>query len=66
MKPVYEGPVYVWKGAEAEWFQYFDMPGPQGRSEGQRITFDGDAVYSGNAPDFDEKGYLRALYFYGD
>lgn len=65
-KPVYEGPIYVLKGARTEWYQYFGLTEGEGIAASQELTFDKDTSYWGNVPDFDEKGYLRALYFYGD
>ena len=65
-KTVYEGPIYVLKGARTEWYQYFGLTEGEGIAASQELTFDKDTSYWGNVPDFDEKGYLRALYFYGD
>ncbi len=60
-KRVYEGPLYVRKGARTEWYHYFSFP-----DGSEEIRFDLERDYWGNAPDFDEKGYLKGLYVYGD
>lgn len=73
-KPVYEGKISVLKGAEEEWYQYFSLPVNERSSESgawRKMTFDvndpyGPLPYDGNVPAFDAKGYLKALYFYGD
>lgn len=76
-KPVYQGPVYVLKGAEEEWYGYFplehnrDDPDAQSAGAWRVMTFDeaspyGPSPYMGNVPVFNEKGYLKALYYYGD
>ena len=71
-KPVYEGNIYVLKGAQEEYINYFpllpsdDHKGSPGvlrdisPEEGQ------DTPFSGNLPAFDPNGYLRGLYFAGD
>ena len=71
-KPVYEGNIYVLKGAQEEYINYFplipsdDHKGSPGvlrdisPEEGQ------DTPFSGNLPAFDNNGYLRGLYFAGD
>ncbi|MDO5416700.1 MAG: DUF4454 domain-containing protein, partial [Lachnospiraceae bacterium] len=73
-KPVYEGSIYVLKGAEKGWSGYFQLP-PEERflEDGgwRKMDFTGEdsgesETYSGNVPAFDEKGYLRGLYYYGD
>lgn len=71
-KDIYEGKVYVLKGAEMEWYHYFSVSDKEYWENGERVMrFDdtssqGAAGYSGNQAVFDEKGYLKALYFYGD
>ena len=71
-KPVYEGNIYVLKGAEEEYINYFplipsdDHKGSPGvlrdisPEEGQ------DTPFGGNLSAFDSNGYLRGLYFAGD
>ena len=70
--PVYEGNIYVFKGAQEEYINYFplipsdDHKGSPGvlrdisPEEGQ------DTPFGGNLPAFDSNGYLRGLYFAGD
>ena len=72
-KPVYSGEIYVMKGAEEEYTGNFSISLEEHRegSGWRRMDFDEEnavvtSAYSGNAPVFDEKGYLRALYYYGD
>lgn len=71
-KDIYKGKVYVLKGAEMEWNQYFNIPDKEYWESGERVMgFDdtssqGAAGYGGGQPVFDEKGYLKALYYYGD
>ena len=69
-KPVYEGPIFVLKGAEMEWYNYFAMIQEKVSEEGgdrREIQFDGSVGnYYGNVPYFDEKGYLKGLYYFGD
>lgn len=76
-KPVYEGEIAVLKGAEEEWYGYFDlMKDESGKSVPgafRPIRYDQAAEdssdytdYCGNQPVFDEKGYLKALYIFGD
>lgn len=76
-KPVYQGPIYVLKGAEEEWYGYFSLehdrsdPRSQNAGSWRVMTFDdtspyGPSPYSGNVPVFNEKGYVTALYYYGD
>lgn len=75
-KPAYEGEIAVLKGAEEEWYGAFGLtPGLF-----RRISYDADTSagaganadtaeytdYCGNMPVFDEKGYLKALYIFGD
>lgn len=73
-KRVYEGDIYVLKGATEEYFQYFDLPAGQ-RMEGpgnyrvldfQEAGTWGQMPYSGNILVADSKGYVKALYFWGD
>ncbi|MBQ4534798.1 MAG: DUF4454 domain-containing protein, partial [Ruminococcus sp.] len=72
---VYEGDIYVLKGAAEEYFYHFEhYENPLTERSGvyQIMTFDEEPsgfdmdYYYGNQPVFDEKGYLKALYFYGD
>ena len=71
-KNIYKGTVYVLKGAEHEWYQYFSIPDKEYLESGERvmrfddITNQGAAGYGGGQPVFDEKGYLKAIYYYGD
>ena len=69
-KKVYEGSIYVLKGAEEEWNQYFYMPLkermlPQVLDFHKTENFEWES-YSGNLPAFDEKGYIKGLYYFGD
>lgn len=73
-KRVYDGDIYVLKGATEEYFQYFDLPAGQ-RREGpgnyRVMDFTAEdrwdlAPYSGNVLVADPNGYVKALYFYGD
>ena len=61
------------KGAEEEYAGNFSISLEEHRegSGWRRMDFDEEnavvtSAYSGNAPVFDEQGYLRALYYYGD
>lgn len=73
-KPVYEGELYILKGAMEEYYGYFDLPPTkQDRPGGgyRYIDFeipdpDGYSPYSGNILVHDSKGYIKALYFMGD
>lgn len=75
-KNVYEGPVYVLKGACMEYYGYFDLPLSDSSSDlnylprPQLMDFkepsEYAAEYYGNIPVTDSKGYLKALYFWGD
>lgn len=73
-KKVYEGEIFVLKGACEEYRGYFDMPRSE-RGEGpgtfREMDFNeggayGPEPYSGNRLVTDEKGYVKALYFFGD
>lgn len=72
--PVYEGPVCVLKGAEEEYGNYFTMDGNRSAQVPgvfRRIRYEAEDAgntsdYFGNKPVFDEKGYLKALYYFGD
>ena len=72
--PVYEGPVCVLKGAEEEYGNYFTMevnrsaqvPGVFRRIRYEAEDAGNTSDYFGNKPVFDEKGYLKALYYFGD
>lgn len=75
-KDVYSGKIYVMKGAEEEYGNYFplqknsdDENSPAGGW--RHMDFDEENVsmtsaYSGNATEFNEKGYLLGLYYWGD
>jgi len=73
-RTVYEGDIYVLKGACAEYFhnfEYYETPLTEQPGVYQLMDFnESDELfmdyYYGNYPRFDEKGYLKALYFYGD
>lgn len=73
-KRIYEGPIYVLKGACEEYFYYFDMPEKdRGEAEGsyRMMNFNevnpyGPTPYNGNLLVTDPKGYVKALYFRGD
>lgn len=73
-KMVYEGKIFVLKGAEEEWYYNFYVPNdehPTGVGAWRKMTFDEPEVnepmpYSGNWPAFDEKGYVKALVYRGD
>lgn len=71
---VYEGPICVLKGAEEEYGNYFSMdidrsvrvPGMFRTIRYETEDVGNTSDYSGNKPVFDEKGYLKALYYFGD
>ena len=72
---VYEGDIYVLKGASTEYFrnfEHYEYPLSEQPFVYQIMDFDeeptdfGMNYYYGNYPVFDENGYLKALYFYGD
>ncbi len=72
-KRVYEGDVYVLKGATEEFYQYFDLPPGQRTGPGNyrvmdfRETGAGEQMpYSGNILSADANGYIKALYYWGD
>lgn len=73
-KRVYEGEVYVLKGACEEYRGYFDIqPSNRGEMAGAFRVMDfheggayGPEPYTGNVLVTDEKGYMKALYFFGD
>ena len=71
-KRVYEGSIYVLKNAPIEYFGYFEMPEaeiPEYAADYGIMEFGGedpDDYYWGNQPVWDAKGYLKALYFFGD
>lgn len=73
-KEVYQGPIYVLKGACMEYYRYFDLPISDTESDAllwvQPMDFEPSSSYSdsyyGNIPITDSKGYLKALYFWGD
>ena len=73
-KRVYEGEIYVLKGACEEYRGYFDMPrSERGEGPGAFRVMDfneagayGPEPYSGNVLVTDAKGYIKALYFFGD
>ncbi|HJA71343.1 MAG TPA: DUF4454 domain-containing protein [Candidatus Lachnoclostridium stercoravium] len=64
-KPAYEGTIFVLKGATEE-FLYGAIFSEE--DAGREMTFDDPDIFSymGNSPVFDEKGYLKALYYIGD
>lgn len=64
-KPAYEGTIFVLKGA-AEEFLYGAIFSEE--DAGREMAFDDPDIFSymGNSPVFDEKGYLKALYYIGD
>ena len=89
--PVYQGDIYILKGAEEEYYRYFTLHdhGDKKEAPGSFRYIDADiddkaegggtseaaeedeqeqiiSDYIGNKPVFDEKGYLKALYYYGD
>ena len=75
---VYKGPVYVLKGAcEEYYFHFFQYEASEEESPHlyREMDFTDTAAedpeplgdcYFGNRPVFDEKGYLKALYYFGD
>lgn len=69
---VYEGDIYVLKGATEEYYRYFDMAGDRKEADGSYRVIDFDEEdadappYHGNMPVFDGKGYLKALNYWGD
>lgn len=69
---VYEGSIYVLKGAVDEYVGYFEMSEdeiPKETSEYGEMEFTGDDtedIYWANHPVWDEKGYLKAMFFFGD
>lgn len=71
-KNIYEGTIYVLKGAEHEWYHYFSISDKEYLENDERIMwFDevsphGVMGYGGGQPVFDEKGYIKAIYYYGD
>lgn len=71
-RKVYEGNIYVLKGAIDGYMGYFEMSEdeiPEGTSEYGEMTFTGDdseETYWANRPAWDKKGYLKAMFFYGD
>lgn len=73
-KRVYEGDIYILKGATEEYFQYFDLPADQRiESPGNYRVMDFSEAdrrdqipYSGNILVADPGGYVKALYFWGD
>lgn len=70
-RKVYEGDIYVLKGASEEYYRYFDLPQTsQNESAGKFRILDFNepdgTPYTGNQIVVDDKGYLKALYCYGD
>lgn len=71
-KKVYEGSIYVLKGAEEEWgYHFFSSkeerpPAKIVDFQKPETLFEYEEVYGGNRPVFDEKGYVKALYYFGD
>ena len=71
-QPVYEGDIFILKGAQEEYVNYFPIfisSHPEGpyalRNISPEREFFGDD-YGGNYPVFDSRGYLKALYYAGD
>lgn len=73
-KRVYQGDVYVLKGACEEYYGYFNMKREELKESAGNyrvMDFDeqgpyGPQEYSGNVLVRDAKGYVKALYFWGD
>lgn len=73
-KRVYQGDVYVLKGACEEYYGYFNMKREELKESAGNyrvMDFDeqgpyGPQEYSGNVLVTDSKGYVKALYFWGD
>ena len=71
-KPVYEGNIYVFKGAQEEYVNYFPLIPSDDRKGSPGVLRDispekgQDTPFSGNLPAFDNNGYLRGLYYAGD
>lgn len=71
-KTVYEGNVFVLKGACEEYYNYFNLSErPQGAGAFRVMEFNendpyGPSPYMGNQLVTDAKGYIKALYFMGD
>ena len=71
-KPVYEGNIYVFKGAQEEYVNYFpliptdDSNGSPGAVRDIAPEEGDDTPFSGNLPAFDCNGNLRGLYYAGD
>lgn len=68
---VYEGDIYVLKGACEEYYRNFDFLGNnQSESAGTFRVIDftetEDSAYQGNYIVTDGRGYIKALYYYGD
>lgn len=72
-KKVYQGDIYILKGACEEFYAHFDMPWEGEEAPGNfrvmdfnETAADAPAPYMGNILVRDEKGYVKALYFWGD
>lgn len=71
-KKVYEGNIFVLKGACEEWYNYFNLqkrPDSAGAfrvMEFDEVTPNELSPYHGNVLVTDRKGYVKALYFVGD
>lgn len=73
-KRVYQGDIYVLKGACEEYYGYFNMKREELKESAGNyrvMDFDeqgpyGPQEYSGNVLVTDSKGYVKALYFWGD
>ena len=71
-KPVYEGNIYVFKGAQEEYINYFPLIPSDDRKGSPGVLRDisheegQDTPFGGDLPAFDPNGYLRGLYFAGD
>lgn len=71
-KPVYEGNIYVFKGAQEGYVNNFPLIPSDDRKASPGILRDiapeegHDTPFCGNRPAFDCNGYLKGLYFAGD
>lgn len=71
-RKVYEGSICVLKGAIDEYVGYFEIPKeeiPEWASDYGEMEFTGDdaqETYWANRPVWDKKGYLKAMFFFGD
>ena len=73
-KPVYEGDIYVLKGATEEYYRHFESsmeqlheaPGVYRVIDFNEPDNQSSEPYSGNILVTNDKGYVKALYFWGD